>query len=239
MAAPNGSLENFLNKYIGNRERENRAMSLAEYTESLGKSPNDGYLAALTGALNRRRTSDTDYGETAERLRDSGLAGGGYEEFLTRRADEQLELDRDSALGAKLREEAEIDAGYAKYLKSFRDKEISRANRIRQQLLSNEVVNPDTSYAIAVNAGLSADDAAAVSAEVYSIMRDRIFTGCLERVATLELDAEGAREYAIRMGLTEADADALASEARDYLKYYKDYAGSYMDYLEDKSDTPR
>lgn len=233
------SLEEFLKKYTSGRASENEAMSLDEYTASLGLDPTRDYVGAMTGAMARKRTSDTGYGRTREELHDAGLAGGGYAEYLTQKANDTLVEDMSDALGAKLDAESEIDAGYAKYLKSYKDKQAAKATAVRNRLLSNEVVNPDTSYAIAVNAGLSADDAAAVSAEVYSVMRDRIFTDCLERVASLELDATGARLYAKSMGLTDADADSLASEAAAYLRYYKDYAGSYLEYLESNSDSPR
>lgn len=228
------TIEEFLRNYLKDAP-EYGAKTYDEYAKEVGADYEGEYARSLRDAMTKKRRSAPSYGTTGQSLVSKGLSGTGYADFLTDKAMAVYAKDVESAEGSLATGRSGLLRGYRDYLESYSNDRAALRARVQKQLIDNEVYDKNSSYLYGIDAGLSPEEATAVSGTVYSAVRGRLRRQIIDRVTALELDAEGARLYALSMGLTAEDAKSIAEEAKDYLKHYKDYADGYWDYLENQN----
>ena len=126
-------------------------------------------------------------------------------------------------------------ASYVSYLDKYKDKTSSVKKSVMSHLISNDVVDLNTAIAYGISAGLSKEDATLVGQTAYEVTKQKVFNTLLEQTVSLGLDAYGAKLLALKMGVSDVDANAFASEISDLLKYYGNISEDYLEFLEQRS----
>ena len=103
-------------------------------------------------------------------------------------------------------------------------------------LVSNDVVDLNTAIAYGVSAGLSREEAEEIGKSAYDVTKQKVFNSILQQTVSLGLDKEGARQLAIKMGVSEADALDFANEIGELLDYYGNISDEYLEFLEQRAN---
>jgi hypothetical protein len=102
-------------------------------------------------------------------------------------------------------------------------------------LIDNDIVDINTAIAYGVTAGLSKEDATLVGQSAYEVTKQKVLNKILEQTVSLGLDTEGAKMLAIKMGVSESDAEEIAKEVGEMLDYYRNLSDDYLEFLENRS----
>ena len=103
-------------------------------------------------------------------------------------------------------------------------------------LVDNDVVDINTAVAYGMSAGLSEEDALLIGRTAYEVTKQKVLNSILEQTASLGLDKDGAKLLAIKMGISDDDADELAEEVAEMLRYYQNISEDYLEFLEQRSN---
>lgn len=233
------SLREFLDNYISNLKLSNTPQSLDDYKRKNDYTADMSYARALENAMLKNKQSGLNYGAMSESLAESGLSDSGYRGYLYDKAQENHK-DALAAIESDYTEkQGQLVKGYTAYLDKLASEEKALYEKVRQNLIDNEIIDIDTAYRFAIESGLSEKQADAVSRNVYSVSRRRLMNRILEQVATLKLDGAGVKIYASAMGLSDEDSAYVVKKAEELLKHYGELSGEYLDRLDElekKSD---
>ena len=232
MAIKASSIEDFLKKYTSYKSRVNAAKTLDEYTRLEGLDHEGKYLGALRAAMQARARGGV-YGALGEEVGGAGLANGGYREHLESLAEARYKDDLEAARAKKSDETVAAANSYADYLSGYKRQQESLKATLRDRLLDGGITDLETTYAIGISRGLSADEAASLSVELYNLKRNEIYATALMAIATARLDAEGVRSFAERAGLVGDDVEQLVKEAKRYAVDGDRYTEEMMHELEE------
>ncbi|MBR3681018.1 MAG: hypothetical protein IKL79_03325 [Clostridia bacterium] len=228
------SLEEFLKQRRGLKSSAS-AKSLSEYMSAKGINPISDYSAAVRSAINAQLSDSANYGTQAELLARSGLSGGGYAEYLEEAA-RAKQLASVSAAGERMENQyITAQAGYEDYLQKYRSTRDSKMKSLESQLVGFGIMRLDETYAIGIDKGLSPEDAATVSANVYRALRDSVFDKCIIAAQSSYMDEAAIRSYAARMGLLEEDINELVWQTGRFLD--KGKSAGYTDELKGIANT--
>ena len=233
MAIRVSSLEEFFELYKDARVKKNAPYTLSEYMRLENATPYRDYTDTVRSALSARARAGGGYGSEADALGRAGLTDDGYRQYLEARANRSLEGSLAHATREKADTYTENLHGYEKYLASFDKKQTNLKNSVRNFLMENEIFNIEDTYSIGLNRGLSADEAAELSLEIYQTRRNWVYANTLIAILGSDLDVEGAKEYARSMGLIEEDVNRMAARLNGFMKD-PDRFGSeeYLKYIE-------
>ena len=67
-------------------------------------------------------------------------------------------------------------------------------------------------------------------------MHAKVFNSILEQTVRLGLDSEGARQLAVKMGVSDEDAKSFAEEIQELLDYYGNISEEYLEFLEQRNN---
>lgn len=231
MAIKASSLEDFLKKYTSQSNRVNMPKTIEDFAHLSGYDPEGKYLDAVRAAMQTRARGGL-YGTEGERLAGVGTTGG-YREHLMELAEARYAREVGEAEAERTEAQRAVRSSYADYLTDFKREQDSLKDTLRSRLLSAGIIDLETTYAIGVSRGLSADEAASLSAEIYGMRRDKVFAEALLALATARLDEESIRSYAERSGLVPEDVEELLKEARRYVVNGEKYTDEMLEKLED------
>ncbi len=231
MAIRASSLEDFLKKYTSQTHPVNLPQTIEDFAHLGGYDPEGKYLDAVRAAMQTRARGGF-YGAEGERLGGIGQAGG-YREHLKELAEAKFESRVDAAEAERAEADRRLRSGYADYLTDYKREQSSLKDTLRSRLLSAGIIDLETTYSIGVSRGLSADEAASLSAEIYSLRRDKVFAEALLALATARLDEESIKSYAERSGLIPEDVAELIKEARRYAVNGEKYTDEMLHRLEE------
>ena len=209
MQATNSKLEEFLKGYIKNQELKNRKLTFENYKRGEGLNYDRTYNEAMTRLLTDMRRSTRDASVIGERLQSTGLAGGGYGEYVrsgltTDVTDELRELEeahRESDEKARLK--------YARYSTSYDENQEVVKSKLINRLIQGKVYEPMLAYALAVEAGATHDVAKDVSDTVVMHTRDKLKAELMEQLMHFEISTESAVKLAEMYGMNAADIEEL------------------------------
>lgn len=207
------SLEDFLKS---KRRLKNSASpkSLAEYLAGTGIDPVGGYANAVRAAIRSKDESVGGAGAVGEALGRRGMTDDGYAAYLAARAEAKKQSDIAAAKDDMSDAFGEVQGGYASYLERYKSTANGRMTSLENRLIKYGIMRLDETYAMGIDSGLSPEDAATVSANVYRVLRGDVYDRCLTAARNSYMDAAGLRSYAERAGLLPEDIDKLIHEAR-------------------------
>ncbi len=226
------TLSEFIENYIKNLGISGAPQPFEDYKASLDNDYDGSFTKAVRSALTKKRQSASDYGAVGEELSDMGLSNSGYQSYLSRLASDKykstlssLEEKRNIAQGQAL-------SGYADYLRQFAKNEGSLRNSVKEHLLDRNVIDFNTAYEYAINAGLSDSDARSISNSVYAINRQKVIKQILDQVLTLRLDENSVKLYAKAIGLNDDDTDYVISASKGLFEHFDTSSKEYQDLID-------
>ena len=98
--------------------------------------------------------------------------------------------------------------------------------------MRERITDSDTAYRYAIHNGLSPEMAKKAVSDSYGIIREKLISEILTRVASLELDGEGAEIYARHMGMNEVDSKMIGTQAKELYAHYVEMSDKYLEYLD-------
>ena len=204
------SLEDFLK---GKRGLKSSASpkSLAEYLVGTGIDPVGGYAKAVRAAI---KTAGTSGGAVGEALGRAGMTDDGYAAYLAARTEAKKQAQIAAAGEEMSAAYKDAQGGYTSYLERYRSTASGRMTSLEKRLVDYGIMRLDETYAIGIESGLSPEDAATVSANVYRVLRGDVYDRCLTAARNSYMDEAALRSYAERAGLLSEDIDELVHEAR-------------------------
>ena len=206
------SLEGFL-KDKARLKNSASAKSLSEYLVGTGINPIGSYASAVKNAI-QTANANSGAGALGETLGRSGLTDDGYATYLAARAEADKQTKIATAEGNMAEEYRAAQSGYSSYLERYKNTASSKMSSLERQLVNYGIMRLEETYAIGIENGLSPEDAATVSANVYRALRNDVYTKCLTAARNSYMDESGLRSYAERAGLLPDDIDELIYEAR-------------------------
>ena len=227
------TLSDFIKNYIKNLGISGTPQPFEDYKASLGDNYDGAYASAVAAALAKKRRSQSAYGTTAEGLSDRGLARSGYQEHLSRLSAERYEDTLSSLEERRKVAEDKALSGYAAYLSDYAKREGELRNTVKDHLLERNVLDTETAYGYAINAGLSERDARSISESIYSINRQKMIKQIIEKVMTLRLNETTTELYARAAGLNDEDIAYVTELAGEFFNYFDSSSDEYFDKIED------
>lgn len=194
------------------------------------------YSDAVSSLFASSKKNLSTYGANSRILNNKGLQNSGYSEYVDDAAEKSF-VDGSKALkDSYVQKENENRSSYASYLEAYGKKQNGVRNSVMSHLVNNGIVDLGTAIAYGVNAGLSFEDAKTVGQSAYQVTKQKILNDILKQTATLGLDKNGAKMLATKMGLTSSDAEEIANEVADLLRYYGTISKDYLEFLEQRSN---
>jgi hypothetical protein len=190
--------------------------------------------AAKLYASSKRNFSS--FGANNRKINNNGLQNSGYSAYIDSLAKNSLKSDLNSIKSDYLSSATKSRQSYQNYLEKYKDKLERTKRSVMSHLVSNDVVDLDTAVAYGISAGLSKEDASLVGQSAYEVTKQKVFNKLIDKAVTLGLDKNGAKELAIRMGVSEEDASSFADEIDEMMKYYRSLSDGYLEYLEQRSN---
>lgn len=229
------SLEELVKKYLseGKTLGVPDSYDLYKHKNSLQKAKS--YSDAVGSLYASSKRSLSTFGENSRKINNKGLQNSGYAAYVDDLAKREFESGLESIKQKYASDEAGSISSYASYLEGYNNKLANLKKNVMSHLISNDVVDLNTAIAYGMSAGLSKDDATIIGQSVYKITRQKVLNTILEQTANLGLDKEGARMLAIKMGISEEDASAIADEVDELLSYYSIISKDRLEDFEKKS----
>ena len=205
------------------------------YKHKNGLDTAKSYSDAINSLLSSTKKSLSTYGDNSRIIGNKGLQNSGYADYIDASSENAFEYGKTALKDKYSREEENNLSSYASYIDKYNQKQQSTKNGVLSHLIDNEILDINTAIAYGINAGLSFDDAKAMGESAYQTVRDKISNEILKQTVSLGLDRAGAKKLAVKMGLSMSDAEAIAQEVEDMLKYYNSISADYLEFLEQRS----
>jgi hypothetical protein len=225
----------FLDEYIQStaKKKKNKKKSYAEWLTERGSTTASDYSEVLSLAHVNAAGTPT-YGAKAEELAAAGLSGSGYAAYLSKKGElEKGELYR----GINERYNAEVAAekeDYYAYSDDFdEDMERKRVSVI-ENIKRSKIVSFADAYALAVNKGLSEEEALAAAKSGTDAAVGIVKEDVIQKIFEEHLTYSEAHALAKSLGLEDEDAKKLGEFAKQYSGYGDSYGKSYSEYLKKK-----
>ena len=228
-------LDKLKEEYLSGNPNQGMPDSYDLYKHKNGLNTAQSYADAVSNlyALSKRNTSS--YGQNNRILNSQGLLNSGYADYIDLNADKSFSTGRDALKSSYSQAEAENLGSYATYLEKYRQKQNSLKNNVLSHLIDNDIADLGTAIAYGINAGLSFDDAKAMGQSAYESIKSKVTKEILKQATSLGLDETGAKMLAVKMGMTSSDAEAIAKEVAELMKYYGNISSDYLEFLVNRS----
>ncbi len=195
------------------RDYETASLSFKEYLSYVGKDYERDYSQALLKTDTAAAKTSPLYGKSGEALRGMGLADSGYASYLKRNNDSFLNETKKSLYADYLKNLDSAKDSYANYLISYREKQTNIAKSLIDRLENDGILDFNKAYQLAIEQGLSEENARAAAESGTKAARDKIYNKIIEVISRYRYSRERAEIYAKEMGLTEKDVKSLGDYA--------------------------
>lgn len=229
------TLEELVKKYLGSNSTIGSADSFDLYKHKNGLEDAKSYSDAVGSLYASSKRALSSYGENMRKINNKGLQNSGYSDYIDNIAKSSFKSGLKSLEKQYGENRTKAMTSYASYLDNYADKTSGLKKSVMSHLISNDVVDLNTAVAYGISAGLSKEDAEFVGQSAYEVTKQKVFNKILEQTASLGLDSEGAKMLALKMGVSEDDANALANEVSELLRYYGTISKDYLDFLEQRT----
>lgn len=231
-------IANTLEELLKNREHKNgnTTDSYEDYKRKNGLYDTRGYVDAVNAIYAASKKDLSSYGANNRKLSNKGLQNSGYADYIDALSQSDFNSKLTQIKDIYKTKEADAALGYAEYLEKEKMKSAKLKNSVMSHLIKNGVVDLSTAVAYGMSAGLSQEDAESIGKSAYEVTKQKVFNSILEQTVRLGLDSEGARQLAIKMGVSEGDAQGFADEISELLDYYGNISEEYLEFLKQRSN---
>ncbi len=229
------TLEEFVENYIKNKEKENSALDYPSWLANNGISSERIYSDTVRDIEADYKRGLSEYGKRGEGLARLGLTASGYSDYINGKAYSEMQRRKSDAKDTYTENEAKNASGYASYLDGLKSTADSAYDGVIKEITQGSVINYDEAYNMAIKAGLSVEDATYAAKVGSDMAKKKLNEDVMNVIISKNLDEDQAELYALNLGLSKADALRLAAFAKDM--HYSYYSSSYLDYIRDKLES--
>ena len=230
------TLEELVKKYLDGKPTVSKTLSFDEYKHRNGLSDAKSYSDAVGSLYASAKKNSANYGTNNRVINNKGLQNSGYSQYIDTALKKKFRTDLANLKDTYKQKDASARSSYAGYLETQLDKQNRVKDNVMSHLVDNDVVDINTAVAYGMSAGLSEEDALLIGRTAYEVTKQKVLNSILEQTASLGLDKDGAKLLAIKMGISENDADELAEEVAEMLRYYQNISEDYLEFLEQRSN---
>lgn len=216
----------------------NKKQSYESWLNAEGSRKDEDFADALSLHNAALKLSAPGYGALGRRLSENGLTRSGYADYIRNDA-----RDKISAMSESAEHERYLDAygdikGYEKYVSEYKQRQGSIMSDVTELIYNKHVFDIETAFAIAMDAGLSEENALTVSAAATKEAKHKVREEAILYAKENKLSAREVRQYAQSLGLDEKSIAyileklALKNSSSDY--YGSMTADQYLEYLKNK-----
>lgn len=232
------TLEQFIKNYNTTQLRKGE-LSYEDYLTSYEGDPLGSYLDTLDTLDAQYRRASSDFGARGESLGTNGLLGSGYAAYLDGNAYAELQRGRQSAKETVQKALSEGSARYATYLSEQAKVRADKLRQVKNDILDQNITDPDAAFAYAESQGLSREEADAVSQAGINLTQEAHQQKLMNLIIEKGLDADRAIALGIYYGLPRHRIDQIVHFANvmqaggsstipapDYYTRYEEYLNS-------------
>lgn len=230
------TLEEMVKKYLDKNKTLGRADTYDTYKHKKSLPGASSYQNAVGDIYASSKKSLASYGHNNRLINNKGLQNSGYSAYIDSLAKNSFISKLGDARAKYGAAEDKALSSYASYLDAHKRRTESVKRSVMSHLVSNDVVDLGTAVAYGISAGLSKEDAALVGQSAYEVTRQKVLNSLIEQSVKLGLDKEGSKMLALKMGVSEEDANAFADEIDEMMKHYRSISEEYLEYLKSKQD---
>lgn len=227
------TLEEFVENYIQNKAKASTKESYADWILTHGGGADRIYADSMRDIAADYAVARSQHGANAERLAKLGLSASGYSDYLSGKAYSEMQKSKSDARELYAKAASDNAAGYQEYLKEYAEKENKSYERIVNELTERGIIDYDTAYNYAVGAGLGDDMAKTAAKTASDVSRAKLKKSIVNTVMEQQLTSSQAKQYALQLGLSEAEAEEIAKYATSANEYVSSGTYTDKDYLED------
>ena len=218
------------------KAKANSPDTYEEYLRKNGLYDRNGYANAVSSLYASTKRGLSSYGINNRKINNKGLQNSGYASYLDDLSESKFNAGLYAIKNRFKKKDSDALTGYAGYLDQYADNQAKIKKNVMTHLVKNGIVDLGTAVAYGISAGLSEEDANEIGKSAYEVTKDKVFNNVLEQTVRLGLDSEGARLLAIKMGVSESDAQEFANEIGELLDYYGNISEEYLEFLEQRGN---
>ena len=230
-----------LEKRYEKQLNKNEPFSYFAYVAQNGRRTDDRLYDNLVKADTEHRLSSSDYGSRADRLTDSGLNASGYEDYLKTKNDGKFIKRTSGASLEKKIDEYKNNVDYENYLSDYEALQSKISQSVIKEIGNSGNFSIEEAYTKAIRAGI-AKNLAYVTAEAgVAKAKENAVNKAIQYAKINNLTANGAKEYAIKLGLEESYANRVYNEISSLTEKEKNFYANmsskdYYDYIKAQAE---
>lgn len=233
-------IKNTLEGFILDRHKKEIKDNLPDtyevYKRKNGIFDSHGYADAINKLYFESKKDLASYGINSRKISNKGLQNSGYASYIDALSNKTFWAGRDAIKQAYSEKENEHELGYLAYLEKYKKNEDKLGKNVLSHLVKNGVVDLELAVAYGMSAGLSKEAAENIGKSAYELTKKKVFNSILEQTVKLGLDSEGAKLLAMKMGISESDAQGFSEEIQEILDHYRNVSEEYLEYLEQRTN---
>ena len=218
---------------------KNKKISYESWLNSEGSRKKESFTDTISSGIALLKLSNPTYGALGGKLSERGLSKSGYADYIRNGGMRKLyDLSKSADHERYLNEYGDIK-GYEKYVKDYGERQNSIMSDVSELIYKKRIFDIETAFAIAMDSGLSEENALTVSAMATKTAKQKTRDEALLFVNSEGMDAKQARDYAKSLGLDEKSITYILGAMNPPSITAKDFLNSltaeqYLDYIESK-----
>jgi len=227
------TLEDFVKNYVQSKKNSESDEDYRKWLKTNGIDSGAIYDESIKDITADYAKAKSEYGALGESLGNLGLTASGYSDYLNGKAYSEMQKRKAGARGRYIKNEAENRKGYGEYLSNLAKTEAAEYENTVNEIISSGIMDFDEAYELAIGKGLNEASAELAAKAAGDSVRKKVRENALKTIVSQNFGKTQAKEYALALGLSEAEADELADYAN---KINRDnyYSSDYLQYLKDK-----
>lgn len=175
------------------------------------KKAKSSYEDTLAAASARKKLSDVRSASRNETLAGAGLLRSGYADYLKGAGTDAFKAEEGAARRELYEAEANAYSGYAEYINNYEALQNTLSNSYFDSLITDGIFDAEEAEARAIASGISKDKVKSTAELGVLISRKHAVSNAIKYAKSKNYTYTGARYYALSLGLSEKDAERVAS----------------------------
>ena len=218
--------------------KKNKKRNYESWLNSQSISSSDDYTDTIADIKAQDRRSSLTYGALGQDLSESGLDASGYADYIRRSKKADYQKLYEKAQYDKYIGNFEGKQGYEKYLSDYNAQQEKLRSDVTETIYSKRIFDLETAYAIAMDAGLSEENALDIITTATREAKNKTCNHVISYARKEQMSASQARAYATSLGLDEKSITYILGQleiSESEEDYYSSLtADQYLKYLQNK-----
>lgn len=229
----NPTLEDFVKSYIQNKEYSSSKEDYRSWLSQNGIDSAKIYADSIRDITGDYKQAKSEYGSLAESLSELGLTASGYSDYLNGKAYSEMQKRKEGARAKYAENERKNRQGYSEYISGAAKKDYSNYTDVVNSISNAGILDYEEAYNFALQEGLSESSAELAAITANDMVKRKRRENALKTIIGKSFGRTQAREYALAIGFSDAEAEELAEYAYK-INRENYYSSEYIEYLKEK-----